>query len=47
MTDRLQLDPFAGRGRWRRWLVLVLVLLTTAVGLVLMWRIVAARGPRS
>ena len=45
MTDRLQLDPFAGRARWRRWLVLVLVLLTTAVGLVLMWRIVAARGP--
>jgi membrane glycosyltransferase len=45
MTDRLQLDPFAGRARWRRRLTLALVLLTTAVGLVLMWRIVAARGP--
>jgi membrane glycosyltransferase len=45
MTGLLQLDPFAGRARWRRLLVLVLVLLTTAVGLVLMWRIVAARGP--
>jgi membrane glycosyltransferase len=39
------LDPFAGRAGWRRWLLLFLVLLTTAVGLALMWRIVAARGP--
>jgi membrane glycosyltransferase len=39
------LDPFAGRARWRRRILLFLVLLTTAIGLVLMWRIVAARGP--
>jgi membrane glycosyltransferase len=40
-----QLDPFAGRARWRRRLVLILVLLTTAVGMLLMARIIAARGP--
>ena len=45
MTEGWRLDPFAGRARWRRLLVLVLVLITTAVGLVLMGRIVAARGP--
>ena len=45
MTGRWQLDRFAGRARWRRRLVLVLVLLTTALGLLLMGRIVAARGP--
>ena len=45
MTSGWRLDPFAGRAGWRRWLLLFLVVLTTAVGLVLMWRIVAARGP--
>ncbi len=40
-----RLDPFAGRAGWRRWLLLFLILLTTVVGLALMWRIVAARGP--
>lgn len=40
-----RLDPFAGRARWRRLLVAALVLATTIVGLVLMWRIVQARGP--
>jgi membrane glycosyltransferase len=45
VTEGWRLDPFAGRARWRRLLLLVLVLLTTAVGLVLMARIVAARGP--
>ena len=40
-----QLDRFAGKARWRRRLVLILVLLTTAVGLLLMGRIIAARGP--
>ncbi|MGE0574472.1 glucans biosynthesis glucosyltransferase MdoH [Reyranella sp.] len=44
-TAAWQLDRFAGRARWRRRLVLILVLATTAVGLALMWRIVAARGP--
>lgn len=44
-TTAWQLDRFAGRARWRRWLVLILVLATTAVGLALMGRIVAARGP--
>ncbi|HET6224317.1 MAG TPA: glucan biosynthesis glucosyltransferase H, partial [Dongiaceae bacterium] len=45
MSEGWRLDPFAGRARWRRLLLLVLVLVTTAVGLVLMGRIVAARGP--
>jgi membrane glycosyltransferase len=45
VTQAWLLDPFAGRARWRRLLLLALVLATTAVGLALMWRIVAARGP--
>ena len=45
MTDGWQLDRHAGRARWRRRLLLVLVLATTAIGLLLMWTIVAARGP--
>jgi membrane glycosyltransferase len=40
-----RLDSFAGQAGWRRKLLLILVLLTVAVGLALMWRIVAARGP--
>jgi membrane glycosyltransferase len=43
--DAWRLDPFAGRARWRRLLVAALVLATTIVGLLLMWRIVQARGP--
>jgi membrane glycosyltransferase len=45
VTEGWHLDRHAGRAGWRRLLVLVLVVLTTAVGLALMWRIVAARGP--
>ena len=45
VSEGWRLDPHAGRARWRRWLLLVLVLITTAVGLMLMGRIVAARGP--
>lgn len=45
MTRAWQLDPFAGRARWRRRLLLVLVLATTVIGVALMGRIVAARGP--
>jgi hypothetical protein len=45
MRDGWQLDRHAGRAGWRRMLLLVLVLATTALGLMLMWTIVAARGP--
>jgi membrane glycosyltransferase len=45
VTEAWRLDAFAGRARWRRLLVAMLVLATTIVGLLLMWRIVQARGP--
>ncbi|MFO1082326.1 MAG: glucans biosynthesis glucosyltransferase MdoH [Reyranellaceae bacterium] len=40
-----QLDRHAGGAGWRRAMLLVLVLATTALGLVLMGKIIAARGP--
>jgi membrane glycosyltransferase len=45
LSQTWHLDGHAGRAGWRRTVLLVLVLLTTAVGLVLMWRVIAARGP--
>src|SRR4051794_1024326 len=45
MTQACRLDPFAERARRRRLLLLALVLTTTVIGLLLMGRIVAARGP--
>ena len=45
ISQAWQLDGYAGRAGWRRALLLVLVLATTTLGLMLMWTIVAARGP--